>query len=250
MNIISKKAKIGKNVIIKPYCIIEDDVIIGDNTTIGSHTVVKKYTTIGKNCNIFSHCAIGGIPQDKKYSGEKSILTIGNNTTIREFCTLNRGTEESGNTKVGSDCLLMAYVHIAHDCDVKNDVILANGVQLGGHVTIQDYAIIGGMTPVHQFCNIGKHAFVGGGLRVVQDVPPYIIANGEPLRFSGINILGLKRRKFTSEQRKNIKTAYKFIYNSSCNTSQAIDKINKELNIDEGISDIIHFMKTSTRGLI
>ena len=250
MNIISKKAKIGKNVIIEPYCIIEDDVIIGDNTTISSHTVVKKYTTIGKNCNIFSHCAIGGVPQDKKYSGEESILTIGNNTTIREFCTLNRGTEESGVTKVGNDCLLMAYVHVAHDCDVQNDVILANGVQLGGHVTIQDYAIIGGMTPVHQFCNIGKHAFVGGGLRVVQDVPPYIIANGEPLRFSGINILGLKRRKFTSEQRKNIKTAYKFIYNSSCNTSQAIDKINKELNIDEGISDIIHFMKTSTRGLI
>lgn len=250
MNMISKKAKIGKNVIIEPYCIIEDDVKIGDNTTIGSHTVIKNFTTIGKNCKIFSHCAIGGVPQDKKYSGEKSILTIGDNTTIREFCTLNRGTEESGITKVGSDCLLMAYVHVAHDCDVQNNVILANGVQLGGHVTIQDYAIIGGMTPVHQFCNIGKHAFVGGGLRVVQDVPPYIIANGEPLRFSGINILGLKRRKFSSDQRKNIKTAYKFIYNSSYNISQATDKIKKELNIDDGILDILNFMDLSTRGLI
>ena len=250
MNMISKKAKIGKNVIIEPYCIIEDDVKIGDNTTIGSHTVIKNFTTIGKNCKIFSHCAIGGVPQDKKYSGEKSILTIGDNTTIREFCTLNRGTEESGITKVGSDCLLMAYVHVAHDCDVQNNVILANGVQLGGHVTIQDYAIIGGMTPVHQFCNIGKHAFVGGGLRVVQDVPPYIIANGEPLRFSGINILGLKRRKFSSDQRRNIKTAYKLIYNSSYNISQATDKIKKELNIDDGILDILNFMDSSTRGLI
>ena len=194
MSVISNNAKIGNNVSIGPYCIIEDDVVIGDNTRIDSHTIIKQHTEIGNDCNIFSHCVIGEIPQDKKYSGEKSKLIIGNNNTIREFCTLNRGTEESGLTKIGDNCLFMAYVHIAHDCVLQNDIILANGVQLGGHVTIDDYGIVGGMTPVHQFCKIGTHSFIGGGLRVVQDVPPYIIANGEPLKFSGINILGLRRR--------------------------------------------------------
>ena len=250
MSIISKKAQIGKNVSIGPYCIIEDNVIIGDNTKIDSHTIIKEYTEIGKNCNIFSHCVIGEIPQDKKYDGEKSHLIIGDNNTIREFCTLNRGTGESGLTKIGNNCLFMAYVHVAHDCILRNDIILANGVQLGGHVTIDNYGIVGGMTPVHQFCKIGMHAFIGGGLRVVQDVPPYIIANGEPLKFSGINILGLRRRKFSSTQRENIKKAYKLIYNSNYNISQAIEEIESTFNIDESIKDIIGFIKSSTRGLI
>ncbi len=251
MSIISKKAKIGRNVSIGPYCIIEDNVTIGDNTNIGSHTVIKEYTEIGKNCNIFSHCVIGEVPQDKKYDGEKSHLIIGDNNTIREFCTLNRGTVESGLTQIGDNCLFMAYVHIAHDCTLKNDIILANGVQLGGHVNIDNYGIIGGMTPVHQFCKIGSHAFVGGGLRVVQDVPPYIIANGEPLKFSGINILGLRRRKFSSEQRNNIKKVYKLIYNSNYNLSQAIDQIENSFDCnDNSIKDIIKFIKSSSRGLI
>ena len=250
MSVISKKAQIGKNVSIGPYCIIEDNVIIGDNTIIDSHTIIKEYTEVGENCNIFSHCVIGGVPQDKKYNGEKSKLVIGNNNTIREFCTLNRGTEESGITKIGNNCLFMAYVHIAHDCYLKNDIILANGVQLGGHVTIDNYGIVGGMTPVHQFCKIGMHSFIGGGLRVVQDVPPYIIANGEPLKFSGINILGLRRRKFSSTQRENIKKAYKLIYNSNYNISQATEKIKNTFNIDDSINDILDFIKSSSRGLI
>ena len=250
MSVISKKAQIGKNVSIGPYCIIEDNVIIGDNTKIDSHTIIKEYTEIGKNCNIFSHCVIGEIPQDKKYDGEKSNLIIGDNNTIREFCTLNRGTGESGLTKIGNNCLFMAYVHVAHDCILGNDIILANGVQLGGHVTIDNYGIVGGMTPVHQFCKIGMHAFIGGGLRVVQDVPPYIIANGEPLKFSGINILGLRRRKFSSNERDNIKKAYKLIYNSNFNISQAIEEIESTFNIDDSIKDIIDFIKSSTRGLI
>ncbi len=250
-SIISKKANIGRNVSIGPYCIIEDDVIIDDNTTIGSHTVIKQYTKIGKNCNIFSHCVIGEVPQDKKYNGEKSDLIIGDNNTIREFCTLNRGTGELGSTKIGNNCLFMAYVHVAHDCNLKNDIILANGVQLGGHVNIDNYGIIGGMTPVHQFCNIGTHAFVGGGLRVVQDVPPYIIANGEPLKFSGINILGLRRRNFSSDKRNNIKKVYKLIYNSNYNLSQATQKIKDSFDCnDSSIKDIIDFLKSSTRGLI
>ena len=250
MSVISKKAKIGSNVSIGPYCIIEDNVVIGNNTKIDSHTIIKKYTEIGKNCNIFSHCVIGEIPQDKKYNGEKSKLIIGDNNTIREFCTLNRGTKESGFTKIGNNCLFMAYVHVAHDCNLKNDIILANGVQLGGHVTIDNYSIIGGMTPVHQFCKIGMHSFVGGGLRVVQDIPPYIIANGEPLKFSGINILGLRRRKFSNDERDNIKKAYRLIYNSNYNISQAVEKIKNTFNMNDSIQDIIDFVNSSTRGLI
>ena len=250
MSVISKKAKIGSNVSIGPYCVIEDNVVIGNNTKIDSHTIIKKYTEIGKNCNIFSHCVIGEIPQDKKYNGEKSKLIIGDNNTIREFCTLNRGTKESGFTKIGNNCLFMAYVHVAHDCNLKNDIILANGVQLGGHVTIDNYSIIGGMTPVHQFCKIGMHSFVGGGLRVVQDIPPYIIANGEPLKFSGINILGLRRRKFSNDERDNIKKAYRLIYNSNYNISQAVEKIKNTFNMNDSIQDILDFINSSTRGLI
>tara|TARA_B100000029_G_C17351833_1_gene879228 strand:+ start:129 stop:902 length:774 start_codon:yes stop_codon:yes gene_type:complete len=249
-SIISPKAQIGENVSIGPYCIIEDDVIIGDNTKIDSHTIIKKYTKVGNNCSIFSHCVIGEIPQDKKYNQEKSNLVIGNNTIIREFCTLNRGTSATGKTKIGDNCLLMAYVHVAHDCNVKNDIILANGVQLGGHVIIDNYAIVGGLTPVHQFCKIGKHAFIGGGLRVVQDVPPFIIANGEPIKFAGINILGLRRRKFNNNQKDNIKKAYKFIYNSKYNTSQSIVEIKKNLKVTNEIKEIINFINASTRGLI
>tara|TARA_Y100001960_G_C14664939_1_gene822810 strand:+ start:560 stop:1321 length:762 start_codon:yes stop_codon:yes gene_type:complete len=249
-SIISDKSKLGNNVSIGPYCIIEDNVIIGDNTTIGSHTIIKEYTEIGQDCNIFSHCVIGEVPQDKKYNGEKSKLIIGNNNTIREFCTLNRGTAESGSTQIGNNCLFMAYVHVGHDCILKNNIILANGVQLGGHVEIDDYGIVGGMTPVHQFCKIGMHAFIGGGLRVVQDVPPYIIANGEPLKFSGINILGLRRRKFSSEERNNIKKVYKLLYNSDYNTSQAIKKIESKFEINDSIKNIINFILSSKRGLI
>ena len=248
--LISSKSKIGKNVSIGPYCIIEDDVVIGNNTKIDSYTVIKQYTTIGNNCEIFSHCVIGEVPQDKKYEGEKTSLSIGNNTIIREFCTLNRGTKENKITKIGSDCLLMAYVHIGHDCIVKDNIILANGVQLGGHVIIDDYAIVGGLTPVHQFCKIGQHSLVGGGLRVVQDIPPYIIANGQPLRFSGINSLGLRRRKFSAIQRATIKQAYKLIYNSNYNLSQAKEKIEKTLNKSKEASAILNFINSSKRGLI
>ena len=248
--IISSKSIIGKNVFIGPYCIIDDDVIIGDNTRIDAHTIIRSYTTVGQNCHIFSNCVIGEIPQDKKFEGEKSKLVIGDNTVVREFCTLNRGTKDSGLTKIGSDCLLMAYVHVGHDCLVSDNIILANGVQLGGHVEIQKYAIVGGLTPVHQFCKIGEHSLVGGGLRVVQDIPPFIIANGQPLKFSGINALGLRRRKFSVTQRTNIKKAYKILYNSNMNTSQALEKIKKDFSSQNEISTIISFINDSSRGLI
>ena len=172
-----------------------------------------------------------------------------NGNVIREYCTLNRGTKATGETVVGNNCLLMAYVHVAHDCVVKNDVILANAVQLGGHVSVDDFSTIGGMTPVHQFCRIGIYAFIGGGLRVVQDVPPYILANGEPLKFSGINIIGLRRHRFLSKQRDNIKRIYKTIYNSNQNISQAIKKITENYHSKEA-EIIISFIQSSKRGLI
>lgn len=249
-SIISSNAKIGDNVTIGPYCIIEDNVVIGDNTKINAYTIVKEYTEIGQNNHIFSHCVIGEIPQDKKFSGEKTKLIIGDNNIIREFCTLNRGTIDLGTTTIGNDCLLMAYVHVGHDCIIRNNIILANGVQLGGHVIIDDFAIVGGLTPVHQFCKIGEHSLVGGGLRVVQDIPPFIIANGQPLRFSGINSLGLRRRNFKPAQRSNIKKAYKIIYNSNHNTSQAIEKIKIDLPLKNEILTIINFFDKSSRGTI
>tara|TARA_B100000676_G_scaffold286074_1_gene315324 strand:+ start:9405 stop:10181 length:777 start_codon:yes stop_codon:yes gene_type:complete len=248
--IISSKSKIGKNVIIGPYCIIENDVEIGDNAKIDAHTIIRPHTYIGKNCHIFSNSVIGEIPQDKKFEGEKTDLIIGDNTIIREFCTLNRGTKDSGTTKIGKNCLLMAYVHVGHDCIVEDNAILANGVQLGGHVEIHKFAIVGGLTPVHQFCKIGEHSLVGGGLRVVQDIPPYIIANGQPLKFSGINSLGLRRRDFNINQRKNIKQAYKIIYNSNLNRTQALEKLIQDFSSINEIKIIIKFIKNSDRGLI
>ena len=249
-SIISSKAKIGENVLIGPYCVIEDNVIIGDNTKIDSYTIIKQYSTIGKNTHIFAHSVIGEIPQDKKYSGEKTELIIGNNTIIREFCTLNRGTKESGVTKIGNDCLLMAYVHIGHDCIVNNHIILANGVQLGGHVEIGYHVTVGGMTPVHQFCKVGEHAFIGGGRIALQDVPPYVLATGEPLRYAGINSVGLIRRKFSLEVRNDIKKAYKFIFKSNLNVKQAVLAIKKNLELTDEINKILIFLKDSDRGLI
>ncbi len=248
--IISSNAKIGDNVSIGPYCIIEDNVIIGNNTKIDAFTIIKEYSEIGQNNHIFSNCVIGEIPQDKKFSGEKTKLIIGNNNVIREFCTLNRGTIDLGTTTIGNECLLMAYVHIGHDCIVRNNIILANGVQLGGHVMIDDFAIVGGLTPVHQFCKIGEHSLVGGGLRVVQDIPPFIVANGQPLRFSGINSIGLRRRNFKPSQRSNIKKAYKIIYNSNYNTSQALEKIKVDLTLKNEILTIVNFIDKSSRGII
>ena len=248
--IVSSQSNIGKNVIIGPYCIIDNDVEIGDNTKIDAHTIVRSNSYIGKNCHIFSNSVIGEVPQDKKFEGEKTDLIIGDNTIIREFCTLNRGTKDSGTTKIGKNCLLMAYVHVGHDCIVDDNVILANGVQLGGHVEIHKFAIVGGLTPVHQFCKIGEHSLVGGGLRVVQDIPPYIIANGQPLKFSGINSLGLRRRDFNINQRKNIKQAYKIIYNSNLNRTQALDKLIQDFSFINEIKIIVKFIKNSDRGLI
>ena len=248
--LIDPSAQLGKDVYVGPFAIIEKDVIIGDGTWIDAHTHIKPFTTIGKDCKIFHGAVIGEIPQDLKFEGEKSELIIGDSSTIREFCTLNRGTKDKGKSELGSHCLLMAYVHIAHDCYIGDHSILANGVQLGGHVEIGKHVTIGGMTPVHQFCKIGDYSFIGGGLRIVQDVPPYILAMGEPLKFSGLNSVGLKRKNFSPETRKQIKQAYRYIYQSDLNRTQAVSQIQKDFNNIVEIDHIIDFIRNSDRGLI
>lgn len=248
--LIDNNTQIGKNVTIGPYSIIDDNVIIGDNTVVYPYVHIKSNTIIGKNNKIFQGSVLGEDPQDLKYNGEKTFLEIGDNNTIRENCTLNKGTSHSNKTIIGSNCLLMAYVHVAHDCIIDDRVILANGVQLGGHVEIGYHVTVGGMTPVHQFCKIGEHAFIGGGRIALQDIPPYILATGEPLQYAGINSVGLRRRKFSIDVRNNIKKAYKFIYKSNLNVKQAIEAIKENLKLTDEINKILIFLKDSDRGLI
>ena len=249
-SIIHKNTEIAKDVEIGPFCIIDEHVKIGSGTKISPYVHILPHTQIGKNNIIHQGSTIGGNPQDLKFDNEKTSLIIGDNNIIREYCTINKGTDATGKTIIGSNCLLMAYVHVAHDCIVEDNVILANGVQLGGHSEIHYHAIVGGVTPVHQFCKVGKHAFIGGGRVVLQDVPPYILANGEPLQYSGLNSIGLRRRNFNLETRNLIKKAYKILYLSNFNTSQAITKIKSELQKTNEIQSIINFIKKSDRGLI
>jgi len=248
--IVHKNALIGKNVEIGPFSIIEEHVQIGDNTKIGPNVLVRNYTSIGMDCEVFNGAVIGEIPMDLKFNGEDSKLIIGDRTVVREFCTLHRGTKESGITKIGSDCLIMSYGHVAHDVVIGNNVIISISVNIAGHAEIDDFAIIGGCTPVHQFCKIGKHAFVGGGRLVLKDVPPYILATSEPLKYSGINSVGLRRRKFSLESRTLIKKAYHLIYRSDLNVSQAVKKIKSDLIQKDEIKTILNFIDKSDRGLI
>jgi len=247
---IHPKAFIHESVEIGSFCIIEDEVSIGEGTIIQPYVHIMSGTEIGKN-NIFHQGSIiGGKPQDLKYKGEKTKLIIGDNNTIREFCTLNRGTDYLDKTVIGNDCLLMAYVHVAHDCIIQDKVILANGVQLGGHSQILYHATVGGMTPVHQFCKVGIHSFIGGGRVVLQDVPPYILATGDPLQFSGINNVGLRRRNFSQKLRTLIKKIYTIIYRSNYNTKQALEYIRQHFKINDEINTIIKFIEYSERGII
>ena len=248
--IISPKSKIDSNVDIGPFSIIEDNVSIKKNCKIHSHVVIKSGTSIGENCEIFSGSILGGIPQDLKYNGEDTKLEIGDNNIIREYTTIHKGTIDKVTTKIGNNCMLMAYSHVAHDSTIKNNVILSNSVQVGGHVYIDDFAIIGGATPIHQFCKIGKYSFVGGGYRVVQDVPPFIKAMGEPLKYLGINSIGLARNNFSSKEILKIKKAYKILYRSEYNIPQAVSILREEYSNNRGINAIIKFIDKSVRGII
>ncbi len=235
---------------IGPYNVIEKNVSIGDNVTIGNFNTISEFTDIGEDCSIVHNSSIGAIPQDKKFEGEESKLIIGKRTIIREFVTLNRGTKETGETRIGDDVLIMTGVHVAHDCIIGNNVILVNLVALGGHVEVGDWAIFGGASNAHQFCKIGKHAMIAANSKIVQDVPPFILAGKHPVQYSGINSLGLTRRGFSDKDKSNLKKAYRYIFRSDLNQSDAINRINEEFSEDKNIKDVVNFFKSSKRGII
>lgn len=248
--VVSSKARIGDDVTIGPFTYIHDDVEIGNGTNVGSNVFIGNGTRIGKNCAIHHGASVGSDPQDLKYQGEKSFLYVGDHTTVREFATLNKGTGEGGESRVGSHCLLMAYTHVAHDCIVRDNVIMANCATLAGHVVVEENAIIGGLTAVHQFCTIGEHALIGGVFRVVKDVPPFVLAGQTPLVFEGLNLVGLRRRGFSRESIDAIDRAYRIIYRSNLNVSQAVAQLRSESNILPEVEKILSFIGRSKRGII
>ncbi len=243
-------AKIAPTVVIEPCVTIDKNVVIGEGTRIGSNVTILEGTRIGKNCVIFPGAVIGAVPQDLKYAGEDSTVEIGDNTTIREYVTINRGTAARMKTTVGNNCLIMAYCHVAHDCAVGNNVIMSNCVQLAGEVVVDDHAIIGGGTLIHQFSRIGAHTMVQGGSKINKDVPPYIKAAREPIAYCGVNSIGLRRREFSNEQIRDIQEIYRYLYQSGLNNSDAIERIEAELPATKERDEIILFVKNSPRGII
>jgi len=250
LNTVSKKAQIGKNVIIGDYTVIKDDVIIGDNVEIGSNIIIDNGARIGSNVKLHHGAVVSTIPQDLKFKGEVTTLEIGDGTVVREYATLNRGTSYSNKTVIGKNCLIMAYVHVAHDCVLGDNVIMANSVNLGGHVQIGDWVVVGGMSGIHQFTKIGKHTIIATNSRVVKDVPPYITAGNTPLKYEGLNLIGLRRRGFTNVRINKIDAAYSTIYRSGLNISKAVEELKKEKNFTEEVKEIINFIESSERGII
>jgi UDP-N-acetylglucosamine acyltransferase len=248
--IVHPQAKLGNNISVGPYAVIEADVEIGDDCNIGPHTVLYDGARLGNRVKIFQSVSVANLPQDLKFGGEKTLFIIGDDTVVREFATLHRGTKETGKSQVGKNCLLMAYSHVPHDCYVGDNCIIANAVQMGGHTHVEDWVIIGGGTVVHQFSLIGEHAMVGGGLRIVQDVPPYILAGSEPVKYAGLNVVGLKRRGFKTEDIEIIKQAYSYLYDKSMNVSQAVKKIESQIGDNTFVEKILSFILRSKRGII
>ena len=244
------QAKVANNVVIEPFVTIEKNVVIEEGTWIGHHVTIMEGAHIGKNCKIFPGAVIAAIPQDLKFEGEDTTVHIGNNTTIREFVTINRGTKANYKTVIGNNCLLMAYVHVAHDCVIGNNVILANAATLGGHIEIDDWAILGGMAGVHQFVKIGAHSMVAGGGISRKDVPPFTKAAREPLSYVGVNSIGLRRRGFTNEQINHIQEIYRIIYLKGYNVSQAVNIIEAEVPATPERDEILSFISRSTRGIM
>jgi len=247
---IHPNAQIGENVIIESFVTITEDVVIGDGTWIGPNAVIMDGARIGKNCKIFPCAIISGIPQDLKFNGENTTTEIGDNTSIREFVTVNRGTASKGKTVVGSDCLLQSYSHVAHDCILKDHVILGGYSGFAGEVEADDYAIISPYSAVHQFTKIGKHAFIAGSSLVRKDVPPYVIVANEPLTYTGVNSVGLRRRGFSNEKIIEIQDIYRYIYQKGFNISQAVALVEAELAESEERNSIINFIKSSERGIV
>jgi UDP-N-acetylglucosamine acyltransferase len=249
--IVDPAAKIGAHVKIGPYSIIGPHVEIGEHTTIGPHVVIKGHTRIGRENQIFQFSSLGEVPQDKKYAGEPTRLEIGDRNTIREFCTLNLGTaQDAGVTRIGDDNWIMAYVHIAHDCQVGNKTTFANNAQLAGHVVVEDWAILGGYTGVHQFCRVGAHVMTAVGTVVLQDVPPYLMAAGNTAQPYGINVEGLKRRGFTADSLTALKRAYRTLYKSGLLLEEAKLKLAEEAKTQPDVQRFVDFLAVSKRGII
>jgi len=247
--IIDERSVLADDVTIGPYSIIGSDVVIGRGTAIGSRVLIEKKTRIGSDCKVHTGAILGTDPQDLKFHGEDTELTIGDRTVIREYVTMNRGTQMTGKTTIGSDCLIMAYVHVAHDCHIGNNVILANAVNMAGHVQIDDHVTIGGITPIHQFVRIGRYAFIGGGSRVNKDVPPFVRAVGNPLILSGLNSVGLTRHGVPEDIRMELKRAYRIFFRSELDISKAIEKARGELKPYPEVQTFIEFIEESKRGI-
>lgn len=243
-------AHMGENVQVDPFTMIHENVQIGDNSWIGSNVTIYPGAKIGKNVKIFPGAVIAGIPQDLKFQGEDSTVTIGDNTTIRECVTISRGTVDKQTTVIGSNCLLMAYVHVAHDCVIGSNVIIANAVQIAGHVIIDDWAIVGGSSAIHQFVKIGMHSMISGGSLVRKDVPPFTKAAREPLSYAGVNSLGLRRRGFSSESISHIQEVYRFLFLNSMNNSRALEEIEVNLPATKERDEILNFIRSSERGVM
>lgn len=243
-------ANIGENVTIGPFCYVEEDVTIGDNTWIGPNVTIFNGSKIGNNCKIFPGAVIGGEPQDLKYKGENTTVEIGNYTTIREYVTINRGTQYAWTTKIGDHCLLMAYVHIAHDCMLGDHVILANAVNLAGHVIIEDWVIVEGLAAIQQFVHLGAHSFIAGGSLVRKNVPPFVKAAREPLSYAGVNKVGLSRRGFTAASIEHIQNIYRYIYVHGQNISQSVEKVTAVIPDSPERSTILTFIDNSANGIM
>lgn len=248
--VVSPTADIADDVTIGPYTIIEDGVVISPGAKIASNVLLASGAVIGKNVSISHGAVIGTNPQDLKFGGEITKAIIGDNTVIREYATINRGTKYHMQTVVGQNCFIMAYAHIAHDCIIGNNVIMANSVNLAGHVEIDDYAILGGVLPVHQFVKIGAHCMIGGGFRVQQDICPYSLVGGYPLKVIGLNAIGLKRRGFAEDSIKSLEHTFKLLFFSGLNTSQALERINSEVQKTHEVDTVLQFLNRSNRGII
>jgi len=248
--VVDPAAELGEDVEIGPYTVIGPDVVVGDRTRIGSHVNVQGPATIGADCRIFFSSALGFPPQDLKYKGERTSLQLGERNVVREFVTLNRGTAASGATRIGDGNLLMAYVHVAHDCTIGHGNVLANAVTLAGHVTIEDFTVIGGLVPIHQFVRVGAYAFVGGACRLMKDVPPYTKVAGEPPRLYGLNSVGLRRHNFDDDSLATLKHAHRLLCRSGLNTAQAVERIASELPDTPEVQHLLRFIAETKRGIV
>lgn len=244
------EAKIADNVVIEPFVTIDKNVVIEEGTRIGSNATIMEGTRIGKNCVVFPGAVIGAVPQDLKFRGEKTTVEIGDNTTIRECVTINRGTIAKGKTIIGSNCLLMAYVHVAHDCIIGDNCIIGNATQIAGEVIIDDYAILSGLVAIHQFVHIGSHVMISGGTLVRKDVPPFVKAGREPVSYIGVNSIGLRRREFGNEKIREIQDVYRYLYQKGMNNFNALEAIEAEMPASPERDDIILFVKNSKRGIM